>query len=816
MSAKRVGNYEIVRLLARGGTGLVYLVRQPALDREVVLKRLDLMADDPILAQRFVQEARVAAALDHPNIVTLFDFFEDDGVPYIAMEYVGGGSLRALVGKVGAAQIFGVAEGILAGLGHAERRGIAHRDLKPENVLLTRRGSVKIADFGIARAYKAVTRRLTVTGSAIGTPAYMAPEQALNDRIGPYTDLYALGVIVYELIAGRPPFDADTPVGILYSHVHTPPPPLRNADPDLGRWVDWLLEKRPADRPQSAAEAWHALEESAVAKLGPYWRRAAAISFEPPAREDEPPATTTEETRSDPPEPETLPLAKPTPIAPPPHPAPRPRRRRPAAIVASTGGLLGGAVAAMVLLGQGPEERSSPPAVPPPRPPRAATPYDFNGDGRQELALALLRGSARGSSVSSGVVLVHRGRRSKPQWAVITEQRAGVPGRARSDDAFGSGLASGDFDRDGHADLAIGTPGRDRVSVLYGADGGLLAGSAEAVQRVARPAPGGLRELRQPPARHGLRRQRVRRPDGQRPRRPPGAAGHGRAAPAVRRAKRARPPARPQDRAARDGPRRVRRAAAGGRRQRRRQDRPGRGRTRPPLSPGHAFYCPGSRRGPSRCRQLAPDSATSSLAVADVNGDGRDDIVQGDPELHVPFRPGTVRVWWGSKQGPSASPREITQDSPGIKDDDEPGDGFGEIVGAGKLDADGYSDIVVAATHENAGAGRITIVRGGGAGIARDGNSAFGQGDRDVPGTAVPGAGFGSALTILSLTGDDLLDLAVAAKGEDRADERVMIVQGGAGIFTPDETSTSTLPGIGTRVTAPRGGRIRLARDAGS
>src|SRR5687767_4246917 len=142
---------------------IVYLARQPALDRVVALKQLDFESDDPTLARRFVREARLAAALEHPNVVTLFDFFVDDDVPYMAMEYVAGGSLRPLVGKLSPAQIFGVLEDILAGLGHAEDRGVAHRDLKPENVLLARRG-VKIADFGIARAYDAVTHSITSTG----------------------------------------------------------------------------------------------------------------------------------------------------------------------------------------------------------------------------------------------------------------------------------------------------------------------------------------------------------------------------------------------------------------------------------------------------------------------------------------------------------------------------------------------------------------------------------------------------------------------------------------------------------------------------
>ena len=206
-SQHRVGSSELVRVLARGGMGIVYLAWQPALGREVALKRLDLEGRDPVLAQRFVREAQMAAALDHPNVVTLFDFYEHEGVPYIAMEYVAGGSLRPFVGRLALPQVIRVLEGVLTGLGHAEERGVAHRDLKPENVLLTRRGAVKIADFGIARAYNSLTHRLTTSGNAIGTPAYMAPEQALNGPLGPYTDLYALGATLYELLAGRPPFD---------------------------------------------------------------------------------------------------------------------------------------------------------------------------------------------------------------------------------------------------------------------------------------------------------------------------------------------------------------------------------------------------------------------------------------------------------------------------------------------------------------------------------------------------------------------------------------------------------------------------------
>jgi serine/threonine protein kinase len=227
VSGQRVGSYEVIQVLARGGMSVVYLARQPALDREVALKQLDFESEDPTLAQRFVREAKLAARLDHPNVVTLFDFFEDGGVPYIAMEYVAGGSLRPLVGRLQLPQVFGVLEGMLAGLEHAEALGVAHRDLKPENVLITRRGGVKIADFGIARAYNSLTGHLTSTGTAIGTPAYMAPEQALDEPLGPYTDLYAVGVIAYELLAGRTPFDGERPaMTVLYCQVHKPPPSL--------------------------------------------------------------------------------------------------------------------------------------------------------------------------------------------------------------------------------------------------------------------------------------------------------------------------------------------------------------------------------------------------------------------------------------------------------------------------------------------------------------------------------------------------------------------------------------------------------------
>ena len=161
---ERVGPYEVVRLIAHGGMATVYEGHHAALDRAVALKRLDLRTSDPTRVDRFIREGRIAASFDHPNIVTVLDFFEWEGVPYIAMEYLPHGSLRRWIGRLEPRQVFGVVEGMLAALAHAEQHGVAHRDLKPENVLVTSGGAVKIADFGIAKAYSRVTSNYTATG----------------------------------------------------------------------------------------------------------------------------------------------------------------------------------------------------------------------------------------------------------------------------------------------------------------------------------------------------------------------------------------------------------------------------------------------------------------------------------------------------------------------------------------------------------------------------------------------------------------------------------------------------------------------------
>ena len=221
---KTVGRYEILREVGRGGMAMVYLARQTDLDRFVALKELGAFhASDPSFAQRFLRESRVAGSLSHPNICTVHDYFEHEGTPYIAMEYIERGSLRPYVGTMNLAQIGGVLEGLLAGLAHGEQHGIVHRDLKPENLMVTSDGRVKIADFGIAKATNQMQTGafLTATGTTVGTPTYMAPEQAMAQDIGPPTDLYSVGCMAFEMFTGRVPFhDTEAPMAILLRHVN--------------------------------------------------------------------------------------------------------------------------------------------------------------------------------------------------------------------------------------------------------------------------------------------------------------------------------------------------------------------------------------------------------------------------------------------------------------------------------------------------------------------------------------------------------------------------------------------------------------------
>jgi serine/threonine protein kinase len=263
----------------------VYLARQVDLGRVVALKELSAFhASRPGVSERFIRESRLVGSLSHANIVTVYEYFEEAGTPYIAMEYVQYGSLRPRVGSLQVTQVIGVLEGVLAGLAHAETFGIVHRDLKPENIMVALDGHVKLADYGIAKAGASadIASYTTSPGALIGTPAYMAPEQGLGGPIGPWTDLYSLGVVAYEQLVGRVPFaDTHSPLAVAMRHANEPVPPVTKARPEtdqgLSDWIGRLLLKEPDARPRSATAAWEELEVIAVRIAGPLWRRDARL-----------------------------------------------------------------------------------------------------------------------------------------------------------------------------------------------------------------------------------------------------------------------------------------------------------------------------------------------------------------------------------------------------------------------------------------------------------------------------------------------------------------------------------------------------------
>ncbi len=250
----RIGRYEILGEIGRGGMGTVYRARDPVLDRFVALKQLsaDMLAE-PAMRERFLREARSAARLQHPNIVTVYEFGEVEGTPFIAMELLEGDNLadaleRRRLPDLGSR--LGVVVQLCEALAYAHRHGVVHRDVKPTNVTLLPDGTVKIVDFGIA--FLEGGTMATRTGMLLGTPAYMAPEQFAGGVVDARVDMWSVGVILYEMIAGRRPFEGETVLALIYQIVHSPPPPLANVAPGtpprLAAIVERALAKNPLDR----------------------------------------------------------------------------------------------------------------------------------------------------------------------------------------------------------------------------------------------------------------------------------------------------------------------------------------------------------------------------------------------------------------------------------------------------------------------------------------------------------------------------------------------------------------------------------------
>ncbi|HEX5086482.1 MAG TPA: Stk1 family PASTA domain-containing Ser/Thr kinase [Nocardioides sp.] len=251
--------YLIGSRIARGGMATVYEANDLRLDRTVAVKVMHPgLGDDDEFAARFVAEARSAAKLSHPNVVGVFDQGNDDGTVFLAMELIPGHTLRDTIGKeapLKTARALALLEPIVSALAAAHRAGLVHRDVKPENVLISDDGRVKVADFGLAKAVSATTQH-TATGVLIGTVSYVAPELVVEGRSDARADVYAVGVILYELLTGKKPHEGETPIQVAYKHVHEDVPPPSRMAPGVPDYVDALVARATArDREQRPADA---------------------------------------------------------------------------------------------------------------------------------------------------------------------------------------------------------------------------------------------------------------------------------------------------------------------------------------------------------------------------------------------------------------------------------------------------------------------------------------------------------------------------------------------------------------------------------
>jgi serine/threonine protein kinase len=270
MQPEKIGIYEVKSELGRGGMATVYRAYDPRFEREVAVKVLpsELLHSDPQFRLRFEREAKIIAQLEHSAIVPVYDVGEADGQPYFVMRYMNGGSLSDRIKAGGltmedASRILGT---IAPGLDEAHANGIVHRDIKPSNILFDKRGNPYISDFGIAKLSQAQSGN--VTGSAIiGTPAYMAPEQAQGTEVDGRADIYALGIILFEILTGKQPYEADTPMAVAIKHITDPVPHIRQTNPQLPESMDGIIQKAMAkDKTQrfsTAVEMTNALREAA-------------------------------------------------------------------------------------------------------------------------------------------------------------------------------------------------------------------------------------------------------------------------------------------------------------------------------------------------------------------------------------------------------------------------------------------------------------------------------------------------------------------------------------------------------------------------
>jgi putative two-component system response regulator len=263
-----LGAYRIVAPIGRGGMATVYRAHHGALDRDVAIKVLpDFFAEEEIYRERFQQEARSVARLKHPNILNVFDYGQENGITYLVLELVEGGTLTQRLGTpMELEDVVKLLRPIASALDHAHSQNILHRDIKPSNILIHEDGSPVLADFGLARMVGS-NQRLTASGTVLGTPEYMSPEQATGEALGPAADQYSLAIVAYEMLTGRVPFQADTPVAVLLSQMSQAMPPTRELEGKLSGHIEDALRrglaKAPADRYPTVSEFVAALTPAA-------------------------------------------------------------------------------------------------------------------------------------------------------------------------------------------------------------------------------------------------------------------------------------------------------------------------------------------------------------------------------------------------------------------------------------------------------------------------------------------------------------------------------------------------------------------------
>jgi serine/threonine protein kinase len=293
LEGQTLGKYRLLEPLGRGGMAQVYRAYHAQLDRYVAVKvlRSDLVEEAEFLG-RFQREARSVAALRHPNIVQVFDADAQDNIYYIVMELLEGDTLKARQNAYRArgermplGEVVRVMDDVLAALGYAHEEGIIHRDIKPANILLDRRGQAVLSDFGIAQIVGGT--QYTISGALMGTLNYMAPEQGFENRCDARSDIYSLGIVYYEMLTGKPPFEADTPLAILMKHLNDPLPLPRQLNPQIPEPFERValkaLAKSPADRFQNASEMAAALQSAAQEANVAVAEKFATLSLPPTA-----------------------------------------------------------------------------------------------------------------------------------------------------------------------------------------------------------------------------------------------------------------------------------------------------------------------------------------------------------------------------------------------------------------------------------------------------------------------------------------------------------------------------------------------------